>query len=513
MKLKIKFLGLEAGGKPVVVLNKDDAEELGIRSLGRAKLHSGKNEMTVIVNITKHRMKGLIGFYEEVENYFGLKEGSEIEVEIAKFPVSLVHIINRLKGRKLTFEEINEIVKDVVEGNLSEIEIAAFVTTLNNFGLDLEEAANLSMAMIQTGDRLKLKKKIILDKHSVGGVPGDKTTLLVVPIIAANGFAIPKTSSRAITSAAGTADRAETLMPVSLNVDEMKKIVEKTNGCIIWGGALRLAPADDIFIQVEFPLSIDPMLLPSIMGKKKAVGATHLVIDIPTGRGTKMKTIGDSDLLAKDFITLGDKLGIKTQCALTYGEQPIGHAIGPALEAREALEVLTRAKYLVDVIDKACHIAGMLLEMAGKKDGEILARETIKSGKAEKKLREIIAAQGGDDKIRPEDMKIGDCSLDVHAEKSGIVLWINNTGIVELARTAGTPKDHGAGVYIYKKLGDRVNKGDKLFTIYSEKNSKLIAACKLMEENNIIGIGDKMEMLIHKVMERHVHRKTFFLER
>jgi AMP phosphorylase len=249
------------------------------------------------------------------------------------------------------------------------------------------------------------------------------------------------------------------------------------------------------------------------MGKKKAVGATHLVIDIPTGRGTKMKTIGDSDLLAKDFIALGDRLGIKTQCALTYGEQPVGHAIGPALEAREALEILTRAKFLPDVIDKAAHIAGMLLDMVGKKNGEMIARDTIKTGKAEKKLREIIAAQGGDDKVRPEDMKIGDYSLDVFADKSGVVLWINNSGIVEVARMAGTPKDHGAGIYMHKKLGDRVNKGDKLFTIYSEKNSKLVSASKIVKEQNIMGIGDRMEMLIHKVMERHVHSKTFILER
>jgi len=513
MKLKIKFLELETGGKPVIILNKEDAEELGIRSLGRAKLQAGKKSMNAIVNVMKHRMKGYVGFYEEVRNYFGLREGSEIEVEAAKIPVSVHHIINRLKGRKLAPEEIKEIVKDVVDGNLSEIEIAAFVTALNNFGLDLDEAADLSMAMIETGERLKLNRKIILDKHSIGGVPGDKTTLLVVPIVAANGFTIPKTSSRAITSAAGTADRVETFMPVNLSVEEMKKIVEKTNGCMVWGGALNLAPADDVFIQVEFPLSIDPMLLPSIMGKKKAVGATHLVIDIPTGRGTKMKTIGESDLLAKDFIALGKKLGIKTQCALTFGEQPVGHAIGPALEAREALEILTRTKYIPDVIDKAAHVAGMLLEMAGKRDGENLARETIKSGKAEKKLREIIAAQGGDEKIMPDEIKVGEYSMDIEAENSGIVLWLNNTEIVEVARVAGTPKDHGAGIYMHKKLGDRVNKGDKLFTIYAEKNSKLIAASKLLKEQKIIGVGDKMEMLIHKVTGLPVHRKTFILER
>ena len=178
-----------------------------------------------------------------------------------------------------------------------------------------------------------------MDKHSIGGAFGDKTSIILVPIIASLGYTIPKTSSRAITSAAGTADKVEVLTNVELELEEMKRVVEKTNGCLIWGGALHLAPADDIFIQVEYPLGIDPLLFPSIMSKKKAVGATHLVIDIPTGRGTKVKTIGDATLLAKDFIELGRMLGIKVNVAITYGEQPIGYTIGPALEAKEALEI------------------------------------------------------------------------------------------------------------------------------------------------------------------------------
>jgi AMP phosphorylase len=190
--------------------------------------------------------------------------------------------------------------------------------------------------MVETGERLELKKKIVLDKHNIGGSIGDKTSMLLVPIIASLGYTIPKTSSRAITSPAGTADKVETIMPVDLTIDEMKEVVEKTNGCLVWGGALHLAPADDIFIRIEYPLEIDPLLFPSIMAKKKAVGATHLVIDIPTGRGAKVKTIGDAQILAKDFITLGSMLKIKVNAAITYGEQPIGYSIGAGLEAKEA---------------------------------------------------------------------------------------------------------------------------------------------------------------------------------
>jgi len=511
MKLKAKLIGLEIGGKPIVIMNREDAEDLGIRSSARVRVQYSKKIITAIVDVTTKIVgKGVVGVSEEVKIQLGLKGNEEVDVEIAKFPTSLQFIKNKLNGRKLSYEEFCDIVKDTVEGNLNEAEIAAFVTALYTKGLNIDEAADLTCAMVENGKTLKLNKKIVVDKHSIGGTVGDKTSMLVVPIIASFGLTIPKTSSRAITSAAGTADKAEVLMPVELNMDEMKEIVEKTNGCIVWGGSLNLAPADDIFIQVEYPLSIDPLMIPSIMGKKKAVGATHLVIDIPTGRGTKIKTIGDADLLAKDFIELGKRLGIKTQCAVTYGEQPIGHAVGPALEAKEMLEVIMRKRNVQDVIDKACHIANMLLKMAGK---EQKALEAIKSGKAEEKLREIIAQQGGNAAVKPEDIKIGDYGLDICAERSGYILWINNTGLTDVARAAGAPKDKGAGILLHKKLGFKVEKDERLFTIYAEKSRKLERVKKIIDENNIIGVGDRVEMLIHEVKEVPVHKKSFMLER
>jgi AMP phosphorylase len=358
-----------------------------------------------------------------------------------------------------------------------------------------------------------LKKKIVADKHSSGGVPGDKTTLLLVPIIASAGITIPKTSSRAISSAAGSADRAECLMPVALTIEEMRKVVEKANGCIVWGGKLDLAPADDIFIKIEYPLGIDPLLLPSIMSKKKAVGATHLVIDIPCGRGTKIKTIGDADLLAKDFIELGKRLGIKTRCAITYGEQPVGYSIGPALEAREALEVLMNKKIVPDLIDKVVDLSGIIFEMVGKRNGREIALKILKSGKAEKKLREIIALQGGNEKIKPNDIKVGEFSFDVISDSNGILLWLSNSGLVEVARAAGSPKDKGAGILLNKKIGEKVRKGEKVFTIFAEKERKLDRAIKLLEEEKVFAVGERMEMLIHEIKELPLHKKVFILER
>ncbi|MEM3736691.1 MAG: AMP phosphorylase [Candidatus Bathyarchaeia archaeon] len=514
MNFKVKRIGLESGGKPIVVLNREDAESMGVRSLGRVKLSYNLRERVAIVNTaTELLSRGEIFLYEEVYKYLGAPDGGLIEVEPVGFPRSTEYIRNKLRGRQLDSNEIREIVKDVVNGALSEVEITSFVIALAKEGLDLDEAVSLTNAMVETGDTLVLDKEVIVDKHSIGGVPGDKTTLLVVPIVAAAGLCIPKSSSRAITSAAGSAERAETLMNVELSVDEMRRVVEKTNGCIVWGGAIHLAPADDIFVQVEYPLSIDPLLLPSIMSKKKAVGANHLVIDIPTGRGTKIKTIGDASLLSKDFIELGKRLNIRTQCAITYGEQPIGHAVGPALEAKEALEVLSRRKVVPDLIDKATHLAGILFEMCGLEAGQKRATEILASGMAEKKLREIIAEQGGNSNVKPEDIAIGSHHTNVLSSNGGYVLWIDTAKLVEVARVAGSPRDKGAGIILNKKLGSRVKQGESLFTIYAESSVKLQRAEKMLEGLKIVAVGDKMEMLLDKIEDRPRHEKTFILER
>ena len=368
--------------------------------------------------------------------------------------------------------------------------------------------------MVETGKTLNIDRKPILDKHSIGGIPGDKTTLVLVPIIASLGYTIPKTSSRAITSPSGTADRMEVLSPVEFDVDDIRRIVEKTNGCIVWGGTLELAPADDIFIQVEYPLAIDPLLLPSILSKKKSVGATHLVIDIPTGRGAKMNTVEDAQELARDFIDLGANLDMNIQCAITFGEQPLGYCIGPALEAREALTTLM-GRGPRDLLEKAVNLSGILLEMVGLKNGRRIALESVKSGKAVEKMREIIEVQGGDPKIMPQDIHVGPFKAKVASAKKGYIMWINNRDIAHIASEAGAPKEKGSGIMLNVKLGDKVKRNDPLFTIYAERESKLEDALKLTETLQPIGIAGNLseKMLLGKVPSPQKYKRTFILER
>lgn len=514
LKLRVKEINVDSGGPLIAVLNIEDSEELGVRSQGRIAISKGSIQAAAIVNTTERIIeKGEIGVYNEVRERLELRDGEMIDISAAPSPKSLNYIRSKLKGRKLGRDEIYEIIKDTVSGVLSDVEIASFVTALHFRGLDLEEAINLSKAMVDTGKTLQLDREIIVDKHSIGGVPGDKTTLLVVPIVASLGLTIPKSSSRAITSAAGTADRAETLMPVNLTVEEMKKVVEESNGCIVWGGTLDLSPADDIFVKVEFPLSIDPLLLPSILSKKKAVGAKLLAIDIPCGWGAKIKTLEEAQQLARDFIELGSRLGMTVRCLITYGGQPIGYTIGPALEAKEALENLSGVANSEDLIDKATDLAGNLFEMVGHHNGKQKALAILKSGKAEGKMREIIALQGGDPEIRLEDIPLGGYRYTVESENKGYVIWMNNHALVEIARKAGAPKDKGAGIRFYKKTGDPVNEGEPLFTIFAEKENKLSEAIAGLEETRVLQVGRRMEMTIDEVKAVTPEIERFILER
>jgi AMP phosphorylase len=301
---------------------------------------------------------------------------------------------------------------------------------------------------------------------------------------------------------------------VELTAEQIRGVVEKTNACLAWGGALDLAPADDLFIQVEYPLSIDPLLLPSIMSKKKAIGAEYVVIDIPAGRGAKVKTIGEAHYLANDFLELGGRLGMQVECAITYGEQPVGCAVGPALEAREALETLMGGGP-PDLREKALTLAGILLEMAGHEEGRQAAGELLRTGKAQRKLREIIAAQGGDPEVKPDSIRVGNHMERFVADRTGKVLWINNGDIAQVARAAGAPKDKGAGLLLKAKIGDEVTKGAALMEIYAERAQKLEEAFSTATELQPIGLErspDQM-MLIDRIPAKAIHEKTFLIER
>ncbi|MBO8182097.1 MAG: AMP phosphorylase [Archaeoglobus sp.] len=459
-----------------VILNKSDADELGLMEGDRIRICKGKAfctaELQTSIGLVK---KGEVGFPSHLAEEISVRDGDEVDVFPIPRPESVTFIKKKMDGEKLSKEEIRSIISDITAQSLSNIELAALI--LSNFihGMDLDEIEWMTKAMIESGERITFERGTVVDKHSIGGVPGNKTALLVVPIIAASGLLIPKTASRAITSATGTADTFEVLANVNLTVDEIKEITERVGGVIAWSGATRLAPADDQLIHVEYILQMSPKpnMIASLLSKKASEGAKHVVIDIPVGEGSKVPSVDMGRELANNFVELGRRLGLNVFCALSYGGQPVGRAIGPALEAREALETLEKRKGSSSLIEKSLGLAGILLEMAGRsKNGYEDAKEIFTSGKAMEKMKEIIEAQGGEI-FSYKDVPVGDKTYTLEAKKEGAIEAVYNKTLVKIARAAGAPKDKGAGVYIHKKRGEVVKEGDKILTIYAEKEWKL----------------------------------------
>jgi len=474
MQLIPNKIPIKVGEKYIAVLNEHMAHNLDLHPGDRISVKNGrKGEIIAILDITEDRKEirdTEVGLYIESWEKLRAKRGDKLCIKLAEKPISLQYIKDKLDGKKLNKEQINEIIKDVVHEDLSELEIAYFVSGCYTKKLDMEEAVNLTKAIVANGSQLKFNKKIVADKHCIGGVAGNRTTLIVVPIVTALGITMPKTSSRAITSPAGTADTMEVLANVLNDAAKLQKIADKVGGFITWGGGVDLASADDKMIQARHILSLDPegMLLASIMAKKHSVGATHVLIDIPYGPQVKMATKADAIKLGTKFVEIGKKLGMKIQILASTGDEPIGNGIGPVLEAIDAMKVLKNDKDAPqDLRKKGLEMAGMVLELCGKAkkgEGEKMAEKTLNSGAAYKQMMRIIKAQGEN----KHKLRLGKFKKEIIAQKTGKIVETSNGMIAHIARSAGSPKDPYAGVYLYKKDGENVKKGDKLYTIYSD---------------------------------------------
>ncbi|MCX6777924.1 MAG: AMP phosphorylase [Candidatus Micrarchaeota archaeon] len=487
---KVQCFDMESG-KNIVVLNENDAKTEDIYLSDRVEVRHGRKSVTCIVDVSDAMVKkGEVGVFSDVSRQLGLKCNDQVEILHVQRPVSLDYIKKKMDGFALTGGEYKTIVKETMANSLSEIELASFLTAMYVRDLTTEETVSLTDAMVSSGSVLKLGKHPVVDKHCSGGVAGNRTTMVMVPIIAAAGLYMPKTSSRAITSASGTADTMEVLADVTFSIDEMRDIVLKNHGCIVWGGAVNLAAVDDKFIRIRHPLRLDPqgVLLASILAKKKSVGAEYVIIDIPVGRGAKFENMADAKNIANDFISVGSRLGMKLECLISDGSDPIGMGIGPALECYDVLKVLENDGP-ADLKDKSCQLAGALLEICGKVQkgrGFAVASELLASGKAMKAMRKIIEAQGGDPKVKPDDMPIGKYRYSVIAEADSKIQHVDNSLISNIGRSAGAPRDRGAGVILHCEYGDKVKKGDKLFEIVAENESKLDFAIKALERWNPI---------------------------
>ncbi|PZA13145.1 thymidine phosphorylase [Rhodopseudomonas palustris] len=476
--LTIRRISLDTGRENVAVISRHSRALRPdvFRGFSRVELRiNGKVLLATLMITDDDALIGPdeLGLSEPAFRRFNEPVGSAVTVTPARSPASLDAVRAKIQGHTLSAAEITAIVDDLAHFRYSDMEIAAFLISAARF-TSTDELLALVGAMASVGTKLTWDTPIVVDKHCIGGIPGNRTTMVVVPIVAAHGLMIPKTSSRAITSPAGTADTMELLARVDLDVEQMKQVVHACGGCLVWGGHVNLSPADDILISVERPLSLDTpeQMVASIMSKKLAAGSTRLLIDFPVGPSAKVANANEAMRLRKLFEFVGDHFGIGVEVVTTDGRQPIGRGIGPVLEARDVMAVLGNEPGApADLREKSLRLAAHLLEYDPKLRGGAgyaRAKELLDSGAALKKMQQIIDAQGPS----PCPAELGSHAADVLATADGVVNGIDCLRINRLARSAGAPVAKGAGIDLFKKIGDRVEKGEPLYRVYASDRAE-----------------------------------------
>lgn len=483
--LTSKKVDLGAGKHLFILLHQTNADELGVNE-GQIVLLGYKDvELYVKVIITESEINiGQIGLYEEVADEYHIPDGEKLFIDIPNTSKSLDAIRKKISGHRLNEQELLEIMKDIGSRKLKETEVAFFVSTFFNPGFDDNEIEWMTKGMAESGEILDFKyiksnKDLVVDKHSIGGTAGKGITPALIPILAANGLVVPNSSTRAITSPAGTTDILEVVMPVALDKEGVYDTVSKTGACMIWGGSLYLAPADDEIINVERSLRVQEFqkVLVSIVAKKIAMGVSSVLIDLPYGKNTKITRPDDLEFLAYEFEKLFEKFNIKCVTHKRVIKGPDGRGIGPALEMIECLKILERTedrsmdleKTVLDMAEKIFEFNGV----ADKGEGRKLAQETLDSQKALKKFWSIAKHQGQDEKILSSDIKVGKLTHEIKSEADGKVKNINTRDLVTIARSLGTPKIKEAGLYVHKMPGEEVKKGDTLITLYATTQDRL----------------------------------------
>ena len=468
MKLIVKNYDIDAS-EPTVLLHDNDCLEIGVKENDRVSITGSRSAVALVSRSDTLVEEGTVMMPAALLERCGVIDGGEVNVVYCQNPDSVRSIRRKMDGEKLSKEEIESIVTDILNNKLSKIEISAWLTALYINGMDIDEIADFTKAMANTGDIIEFERQPVFDFHSLGGVPGNKITPIVVSIVAAAGIMIPKLSSRAISSACGTSDFVETFCNVEMDADSLKRVSEEVGGVFAWGGAMNLAPVDDMVIKIEHPLGINPRAQMLRRGHAPAGGHPHRVrhegSDHRGRQGLRPRPDGSGR-------EAGHARGVRHHLRRPARRerrrtQPGGQGVHQDPGGQQASRQCRR------VVEKACDCAGIILEMAGIPNGSARAREILDSGEAHRKFMEIVVAQGGRPDLKSDDLVPGQYSEDIIATKSGYIHSIHNKDVVAIAKAAGAPNDKGAGLMIYLKKGQRVEAGEKLFTIYADNEAKL----------------------------------------
>lgn len=489
--LKLVYLGIDTQKEHVVFMRKDChiCKSEGFEAHNRVLVTvKGNSIIATLYIITNGILEdGNAGLSDSAWDYLDAQDGDEISFAHVQPVNSMRSIRSKMYGKRLKNDALRNIIIDIVNGQYSNIELAAFITACAGDNLNLKEIIGLTKAMVNVGQQMTWDQNIVVDKHCVGGLPGNRTTPIVVSIVAEYGLTIPKTSSRAITSPAGTSDTMETLTEVNLDISQIREVIEKEKGCFVWGGNIKLSPADDILIRIERALDVDSegQMIASVLSKKLAAGSTHIVIDIPIGQTAKVRSEEDAQKLEYYFKVVAKAMGLKVKVLFTDGSQPIGRGIGPSLEAMDVLSVLkNETNAPLDLREKSILIAGEIIDLAkdNKKKGVEIAEKILSSGKAYEKFLAICEAQGG-----IKEPQFAPYKKEILADKDGIVMEIDNRKLAKTAKLAGAPHDSKAGVLLETPLYTKVEKDQLLYTIYAETQGELKYAYEYVKsESDII---------------------------
>lgn len=476
--LKLRRLGIDMDQEFAILMREDChiCRAEGFSARARVEVsHNGKSILATLIRVTSDIIShDEAGLSDAAWARLNASEGGQITVAHAPTVESLSHVRAKIYGRALDRAATQEIVADIAAGRYSEVALSAFITAVADNALSTDEILYLTDAMVSVGTKLDWGKGPIADKHCVGGLPGNRTTPIVVAIVAACGIKIPKTSSRAITSPAGTADTMETLAPVDLSVADMRRVVEAEGGCVVWGGAVDLSPADDILVRVERQLDLDSegQLVASILSKKIAAGSTHIVIDLPVGPTAKVRSPAAAATLSAILESISARSGLAVRVLQTDGRQPVGRGVGPALEARDVLQVLTNdGQASASLQQRALELAGAVLELVGgakPDEGTARAAEVLRSGEAWRKFQAICRQQGG-----MREPPVAKLRHEVAASTAGRVEQVDNRFLARIAKLAGAPAAKAAGIDVHVELGAIVQKGQPLYSIHAETRGEL----------------------------------------
>lgn len=471
--LKAKRLRLRTQREAIAIVNQEctAARSEGLTERARVELRVDDRQAIARLYQVDDAIVAVdeIGLSETAWHKLELKEGDRLTLHHPRSVSSMSGLRSKVHGHRLDASSATAIFRDIVEGQLSDVQISAFVAALASQPPDLGEIVALTRAMVAIGDRLAWPGNVVVDKHCVGGLPGNRTTPIVVSIVAAAGLTIPKTSSRAITSPAGTADTMATMTRVNLGSEEMRKVVEKEGGCMVWGGGVELSPADDLVIRIERELELDctSQMVASVMSKKIAAGSTHVLIDLPIGPTAKVRTRADAEELTTFMKHVGEAFGLHVETVLSNGLQPVGDGIGPALEAHDVLAVLEcDSTAPLELRQRALALAGMILEMGGHSapgKGNEAATALLDDGRAIAKFISICEAQGGF--RRPQMAAFQHV---IKSERSGRIASVDNRRLARLAKLAGAPRSPAAGLVLHVNIGDPVEAGQPLLTLHGE---------------------------------------------